>query len=185
MPAQALLYCEQIATVLLQQDPTSHPVLAQQLTKVSFVPLSYGSCMGMLLGACWFGDFTWVPILISVFCAIKGRSCSETKDFGVWISPSHLRQVLVVPMFLHPNVPGCMPSPMTTPLCGQVDAAVLQELPPAPKLGAAHCSPPAASQKPIYCLTASQICRSAGDNAPPGRKHFHLKNQCIHTHSCL
>lgn len=52
LPAQALLYCEQIATVLLQQDPTSHPVLAQQLTKVSFVPLSCGSCMGMLLGAC-------------------------------------------------------------------------------------------------------------------------------------
>ncbi|XP_052522400.1 protein transport protein Sec16B isoform X2 [Tympanuchus pallidicinctus] len=35
MPAQALLYCEQIATVLLQQDPTSHPVLAQQLTKLA------------------------------------------------------------------------------------------------------------------------------------------------------
>nr|Q6AW68.1 RecName: Full=Protein transport protein Sec16B; AltName: Full=Regucalcin gene promoter region-related protein p117; Short=RGPR-p117; AltName: Full=SEC16 homolog B [Gallus gallus]BAD34968.1 regucalcin gene promotor region related protein [Gallus gallus] len=35
LPAQALLYCEQIATVLLQQDPTSHPVLAQQLTKLA------------------------------------------------------------------------------------------------------------------------------------------------------
>uniref|UniRef100_A0A8C9EH69 Protein transport protein sec16 n=1 Tax=Pavo cristatus TaxID=9049 RepID=A0A8C9EH69_PAVCR len=35
LPAQALLYCEQIATVLLQQDPSSHPVLAQQLTKLA------------------------------------------------------------------------------------------------------------------------------------------------------
>uniref|UniRef100_A0A8C2UIZ1 Protein transport protein sec16 n=1 Tax=Coturnix japonica TaxID=93934 RepID=A0A8C2UIZ1_COTJA len=35
LPAQALLYCEQIATMLLQQDPTSHPVLAQQLAKLA------------------------------------------------------------------------------------------------------------------------------------------------------
>ncbi|OXB84300.1 UNVERIFIED_CONTAM: hypothetical protein H355_007183 [Colinus virginianus] len=35
LPAQALLYCEQIATVLLQHDPASHPILAQQLTKLA------------------------------------------------------------------------------------------------------------------------------------------------------
>uniref|UniRef100_A0A803Y7E9 Protein transport protein sec16 n=1 Tax=Meleagris gallopavo TaxID=9103 RepID=A0A803Y7E9_MELGA len=35
LPAQALLYCEQIASVLLQQDPNCHPVLAQQLTKLA------------------------------------------------------------------------------------------------------------------------------------------------------
>ncbi|PKU39123.1 protein transport protein sec16b [Limosa lapponica baueri] len=34
LPAQALQYCEQIATVLLDQDPASHPVLAQQVMKV-------------------------------------------------------------------------------------------------------------------------------------------------------
>ncbi|NXV77579.1 SC16B protein, partial [Atlantisia rogersi] len=35
LPAQALQYCEQIATALLGQDPASHPVLAQQVMKVS------------------------------------------------------------------------------------------------------------------------------------------------------
>ncbi|XP_065698280.2 protein transport protein Sec16B isoform X1 [Patagioenas fasciata] len=34
LPAQALQYCEQIATVLLAQDATSHPVLAQQVIKL-------------------------------------------------------------------------------------------------------------------------------------------------------
>ena len=37
LPAQALQYCEQIATALLGQDPASHPVLAQQVMKVSLV----------------------------------------------------------------------------------------------------------------------------------------------------
>ncbi|XP_064310523.1 protein transport protein Sec16B isoform X2 [Phalacrocorax carbo] len=35
LPAQALQYCEQIATVLLGQDPTTHPVLAQQVMKLA------------------------------------------------------------------------------------------------------------------------------------------------------
>ncbi|NWW92914.1 SC16B protein, partial [Rhynochetos jubatus] len=35
LPAQALQYCEQIATVLLAQDPASHPVLAQQVMKLA------------------------------------------------------------------------------------------------------------------------------------------------------
>ncbi|NWS39794.1 SC16B protein, partial [Probosciger aterrimus] len=35
LPAQALQYCEQIATVLLSQDPASHPVLAQQVMKLA------------------------------------------------------------------------------------------------------------------------------------------------------
>ncbi|NWX77590.1 SC16B protein, partial [Alca torda] len=35
LPAQALQYCEQIATTLLDQDLASHPVLAQQVMKVS------------------------------------------------------------------------------------------------------------------------------------------------------
>ncbi|NXK54644.1 SC16B protein, partial [Chauna torquata] len=35
LPAQALHYCEHIATALLGQDPASHPVLAQQLTKLA------------------------------------------------------------------------------------------------------------------------------------------------------
>ncbi|NXN10859.1 SC16B protein, partial [Indicator maculatus] len=35
LPAQALQYCEQIATVLLGQDLASHPVLAQQVMKLS------------------------------------------------------------------------------------------------------------------------------------------------------
>uniref|UniRef100_A0A8V5FT82 Protein transport protein sec16 n=1 Tax=Melopsittacus undulatus TaxID=13146 RepID=A0A8V5FT82_MELUD len=35
LPAQALQYCEQIATVLLSQDPSSHPVLAQQVMKLA------------------------------------------------------------------------------------------------------------------------------------------------------
>ncbi|NWR29473.1 SC16B protein, partial [Tachuris rubrigastra] len=35
LPAQALQYCEQISTVLLRQDPATHPVLAQQVMKVS------------------------------------------------------------------------------------------------------------------------------------------------------
>ncbi|NXD62876.1 SC16B protein, partial [Eolophus roseicapillus] len=35
LPVQALQYCEQIATVLLSQDPASHPVLAQQVTKLA------------------------------------------------------------------------------------------------------------------------------------------------------
>ncbi|NXH70934.1 SC16B protein, partial [Hydrobates tethys] len=35
LPAQALQYCEQIATALLGQDPASHPVLAQQVTKLA------------------------------------------------------------------------------------------------------------------------------------------------------
>uniref|UniRef100_A0A8B9VLQ8 Protein transport protein sec16 n=1 Tax=Anas zonorhyncha TaxID=75864 RepID=A0A8B9VLQ8_9AVES len=35
LPAQALTYCEHIATVLLGQDPASHPVLAQQLVKLA------------------------------------------------------------------------------------------------------------------------------------------------------
>ncbi|NXW82992.1 SC16B protein, partial [Alopecoenas beccarii] len=34
LPAQALQYCEQIATTLLGQDPTSHPVLAQQVMEL-------------------------------------------------------------------------------------------------------------------------------------------------------
>ncbi|NXY87542.1 SC16B protein, partial [Alcedo cyanopectus] len=35
LPAQALQYCEQIATALLRQNLASHPVLAQQVMKVS------------------------------------------------------------------------------------------------------------------------------------------------------
>ncbi|NXW00252.1 SC16B protein, partial [Fregetta grallaria] len=35
LPAQALQYCEQIATALLGQDPASHPVLAQQVVKLA------------------------------------------------------------------------------------------------------------------------------------------------------
>ncbi|KAM6327605.1 protein transport protein Sec16B [Podargus strigoides] len=35
LPAQALQYCEQIATALLHQDPASHPVLAQQVVKLA------------------------------------------------------------------------------------------------------------------------------------------------------
>ncbi|XP_054069193.1 protein transport protein Sec16B isoform X2 [Rissa tridactyla] len=35
LPAQALQYCEQIATTLLDQDPASHPVLAQQVMKLA------------------------------------------------------------------------------------------------------------------------------------------------------
>ncbi|NWX13967.1 SC16B protein, partial [Aegotheles bennettii] len=35
LPAQALQYCEQIATMLLGQDPASHPVLAQQVMKLA------------------------------------------------------------------------------------------------------------------------------------------------------
>ncbi|NXX87123.1 SC16B protein, partial [Urocolius indicus] len=35
LPAQALQYCEHIATVLLAQDPATHRVLAQQVMKVS------------------------------------------------------------------------------------------------------------------------------------------------------
>ncbi|NXT94930.1 SC16B protein, partial [Anhinga rufa] len=35
LPAQALQYCEQIATVLLGQDPATHPVLAQQVMKLA------------------------------------------------------------------------------------------------------------------------------------------------------
>ncbi|XP_009067725.1 PREDICTED: protein transport protein Sec16B, partial [Acanthisitta chloris] len=35
LPAQALQYCEQIATVLLRQDPARHPVLAQQVMKLA------------------------------------------------------------------------------------------------------------------------------------------------------
>ncbi|KFZ52168.1 Protein transport protein Sec16B, partial [Antrostomus carolinensis] len=35
LPAQALQYCEQIATVLLGQDPASHPVLAQQVMQLA------------------------------------------------------------------------------------------------------------------------------------------------------
>uniref|UniRef100_A0A8C3PQT3 Protein transport protein Sec16B n=1 Tax=Calidris pygmaea TaxID=425635 RepID=A0A8C3PQT3_9CHAR len=35
LPAQALQYCEQIATALLDQDPASHPVLAQQVMKLA------------------------------------------------------------------------------------------------------------------------------------------------------
>ncbi|XP_076194292.1 protein transport protein Sec16B isoform X2 [Aptenodytes patagonicus] len=35
LPAQALQYCEQIATTLLGQDPASHPVLAQQVMKLA------------------------------------------------------------------------------------------------------------------------------------------------------
>lgn len=38
LPAQALQYCEQIATALLGQDLASHSVLAQQVMKVSLVP---------------------------------------------------------------------------------------------------------------------------------------------------
>ncbi|NXC67603.1 SC16B protein, partial [Anhinga anhinga] len=34
LPAQALQYCEQIATVLLGQDPAAHPILAQQVMKL-------------------------------------------------------------------------------------------------------------------------------------------------------
>lgn len=37
LPAQALQYCEQIATVLLGQDMASHPILAQQVMKVSLI----------------------------------------------------------------------------------------------------------------------------------------------------
>ncbi|NWV34411.1 SC16B protein, partial [Grantiella picta] len=35
LPAQALQYCEQISTALLHQDPAVHPVLAQQVVRVS------------------------------------------------------------------------------------------------------------------------------------------------------
>ncbi|KAM6305715.1 protein transport protein Sec16B-like [Aegotheles albertisi] len=35
LPAQALQYCEQIATMLLGQDPASHPILAQQVMKLA------------------------------------------------------------------------------------------------------------------------------------------------------
>ncbi|KFP53321.1 Protein transport protein Sec16B, partial [Cathartes aura] len=35
LPAQALQYCEQIATALLGHDPASHPVLAQQVMKLA------------------------------------------------------------------------------------------------------------------------------------------------------
>ncbi|NXF32758.1 SC16B protein, partial [Nyctibius bracteatus] len=35
LPAQALQYCEHIATALLDQDPASHPVLAQQVLKLA------------------------------------------------------------------------------------------------------------------------------------------------------
>ncbi|KFP19220.1 Protein transport protein Sec16B, partial [Egretta garzetta] len=35
LPAQALQYCEQIATALLDQDPASHPVLARQVMKLA------------------------------------------------------------------------------------------------------------------------------------------------------
>ncbi|XP_075365318.1 protein transport protein Sec16B [Mycteria americana] len=35
LPAQALQYCEQIATALLGQDPASHPILAQQVMKLA------------------------------------------------------------------------------------------------------------------------------------------------------
>ncbi|XP_075278712.1 protein transport protein Sec16B isoform X2 [Opisthocomus hoazin] len=35
LPAQALQYCEQIATALLGQDPAIHPVLVQQVTKLA------------------------------------------------------------------------------------------------------------------------------------------------------
>ncbi|NXQ99120.1 SC16B protein, partial [Sagittarius serpentarius] len=35
LPAQALQYCEQVATVLLGQDLASHPVLAQQVMKLA------------------------------------------------------------------------------------------------------------------------------------------------------
>ncbi|NXL41579.1 SC16B protein, partial [Podilymbus podiceps] len=35
LPAQALQYCEQIATALLGRDPASHPVLAQQVMKLA------------------------------------------------------------------------------------------------------------------------------------------------------
>uniref|UniRef100_A0A8B9M6K8 Protein transport protein Sec16B n=1 Tax=Accipiter nisus TaxID=211598 RepID=A0A8B9M6K8_9AVES len=35
LPAQALQYCEQIATVLLGQDMASHPILAQQVMKLA------------------------------------------------------------------------------------------------------------------------------------------------------
>ncbi|NXE90978.1 SC16B protein, partial [Menura novaehollandiae] len=35
LPAQALQYCEQICTVLLRRGPAAHPVLAQQVVRVS------------------------------------------------------------------------------------------------------------------------------------------------------
>lgn len=35
LPAQALQYCEHISTVLLRQDPATHPVLARQVVRVS------------------------------------------------------------------------------------------------------------------------------------------------------
>ncbi|XP_027759073.1 protein transport protein Sec16B-like [Empidonax traillii] len=35
LPAQALQYCEQISTVLLRQDPATHPILAQQVVKLA------------------------------------------------------------------------------------------------------------------------------------------------------
>lgn len=50
LPAQALTYCEHIATVLLGQDPASHPVLAQQLVKVSLMSLLRRSRVGASLG---------------------------------------------------------------------------------------------------------------------------------------
>lgn len=50
LPAQALTYCEHIATVLLGQDPASHPVLAQQLVKVSLVSLLRRFQVGASLG---------------------------------------------------------------------------------------------------------------------------------------
>ncbi|XP_010077463.1 PREDICTED: protein transport protein Sec16B, partial [Pterocles gutturalis] len=35
LPAQALQYCEQIATVLLAQDPANHPILTQQVIQLA------------------------------------------------------------------------------------------------------------------------------------------------------
>ncbi|NWQ93587.1 SC16B protein, partial [Burhinus bistriatus] len=35
LPSQALQYCEQIATALLTHDPSSHPILAQQVMKLA------------------------------------------------------------------------------------------------------------------------------------------------------
>lgn len=81
LPAQALNYCEHIATVLLGQDPASHPVLAQQLVKVSLVPLLHRSWLGTSLGSSRIWDFTWVPAHIDgITCQtgmelFRGQGC--------------------------------------------------------------------------------------------------------------
>lgn len=67
LPAQALQYCEQIATTLLGQDPASHPVLAQQVMKVSLEPLCIlgqgGTPSGPSALGSIFGVSSWSGVL--------------------------------------------------------------------------------------------------------------------------